>query len=362
MMTTPLTSQERMNRAMERRDHDRIPRHDSFWQDTINRWEREGLVGSHAGVLARLDSDIATLNGIFWPHPFPGQRKILAEDENTVSVLDEWGGSTMVFKDHQTTPTHLGWECETREIWYERFRPAIVNQGIRVDVEEARTKYTQAKKEGKWTHITGLEPFESLRKLLGDVSSLMAMAEDPDWIADISEVTTDLSLRNLQAFIDAGIKPDGLWVYGDMAYNHATMCSPDFYRRIVWPSHKRFCDFAHENGMKFIYHTDGDVNGVMDLYLEAGFDCLQPLECKANMDIRNLVPKYGERMSFFGNVDVMAMIDNDLERIEAELVSKITAGKEKKGYIYHSDHSIPPQVSWKTYCALIEMVKKHGDY
>ena len=63
-----------------------------------------------------------------------------------------------------------------------------------------------------------------------------------------------------------------------------------------------------------------------------------------------------------GNVDVMAMIDNDLEKIEAEVVAKITAGKEKKGYIYHSDHSVPPQVTWPTYCALIEMVKKHGNY
>jgi uroporphyrinogen decarboxylase len=114
--------------------------------------------------------------------------------------------------------------------------------------------------------------------------------------------------------------------------------------------------------MKFIYHTDGDVNGVMDLYREAGFDCLQPLECKARMDIRNLVPKYGDEMTFFGNIDVMAMIGNDLGEIEAEVVSKFAAGKEKKGYIYHSDHSIPPQVSWQTYQSLIEMVQKHGNY
>ena len=33
--------------------------------------------------------------------------------------------------------------------------------------------------------------------------------------------------------------------------------------------------------MKFIYHTDGNVNAVLPLYLEAGFDCLQPLEAKA---------------------------------------------------------------------------------
>ncbi|RKX34349.1 MAG: hypothetical protein DRP71_07305 [Verrucomicrobia bacterium] len=362
LMTSRLTSKERVTRAMERRDQDRVPRHDSFWQDTINRWEKEGLEGSHAGAHARLGSDFGMICGIYWPHPFPDQKRVIAEDDETISILDQWGASTKSFKDHQTTPEHLGWECDSAETWHERFRPAIVNQEVRIDIDGARKLQEQGSREAKWCHITGIEPFEILRKLLGDVSSLMAMAEDPEWIADICEVTTDNSLMNLQALVDAGIKPDGLWVYGDMAYNHATMCSPDFYQRIVWPSHKRLCDWAHQNNMKFIYHTDGDVNGVMDLYRKAGFDCLQPLECKANMDIRNLVPDYGDDMSFFGNVDVMAMIGNDLEEIEAEVVAKITAGKEKRGYIYHSDHSVPPQVSWKTYCALIEMVKEHGEY
>lgn len=361
-MTTPLTSRERVQRAMERRDQDRIPRHDTYWQDTINRWETEGLTGGHEAAQARLGSDFGFINGIFWPFPFPSQREVIAEDAETRSIRDEWGASTKSFKDHQTTPEHLGWECASPDIWHSRFRPAITGQSVRIDLDDARRRYDRARMEGKWAHITGIEPFEILRKLLGDVSSLMAMVEDPEWIADICEVTTDNSLMNLQALLDAGIEPDGLWVYGDMAYNHATMCSPDFYRRIVWPSHQRLCDWAHANGMKFIYHTDGDVNGVMDLYREAGFDCLQPLECKARMDIRNLVPKYGDEMTFFGNIDVMAMIGNDLGKIEAELVSKFAAGKEKKGYIYHSDHSIPPQVSWQTYQSLIEMVKKHGNY
>lgn len=361
-MTTELTGQERVNRAMERRDHDRVPRHDSYWQDTINRWTKEGLVGSHAGAHALLGSDFTAVCGIYWPWPFPGQRKLIAEDEETRSILDEWGASTREFKDHQTTPEHLGWECDSAETWQARFRPAIADQPITIDVDTAKENYAQGRREQKWCHLTGIEPFEILRKLLGDVSSLMAMAEDPEWIEDICRVTTDNSLRNLQVLVDAGIQADGLWVYGDMAYNHATMCSPDFYERIVWPSHKRLSDWAHQNGMKFIYHTDGDVNGVMDLYRQAEFDCLQPLECKANMDIRTLIPQYGDQMSFFGNVDVMAMIDNDLEKIEAELVAKITAGKAHKGYIYHSDHSVPPQVSWSTYQSLIEMVKTHGDY
>jgi uroporphyrinogen-III decarboxylase len=114
--------------------------------------------------------------------------------------------------------------------------------------------------------------------------------------------------------------------------------------------------------MKFIYHTDGEVRGVLDLYVAAGFDCFQPIEAKANMDIRQLCPKYGDRLAMFGNIDVMIMGTNDRDRIEEEIRSKFAAGMATKGYAYHSDHSVPPMVSWATYQFIIECVKKYGTY
>jgi uroporphyrinogen decarboxylase len=197
---------------------------------------------------------------------------------------------------------------------------------------------------------------------MGDEITLMAMADDPEWIQDVSRTFTDVLLRNMDAHMATGIQPDGLWVYGDMAFKTATMCSPAMYRELIWPDHKRMVDWAHAHRMKFIYHTDGDVNGVLDLYLAAGFDCIQPMESKASMDVRRLAPKYGDRLSFFGNIDVMKMMTNDRALIEEEVRTKLAAGKAKKGYIYHSDHSVPPQVSWDTYQFIISLLDQYGNY
>jgi uroporphyrinogen decarboxylase len=364
-----LTSQERVNRALEHKDHDRVPRHDNFWVETIARWQGEGLQGSgyDAGVAeaeSLLGSDFCGLSpdGIYWPFPYPGRREVTAEDEGTVTFVDEWGAKLRQFKVRSGTPEHLGWECDSPEVWYERLRPRIAEQAIRIPVDAIRERHALARKEGKWCSLHGIEPFELTRKILGDVEALAGMVDEPEWIADISRVTTDNSLRNWQAVIDAGIRPDGIWVYGDMAYNHAPVCSPKTYREIIWPDHKRMCDWAHANGLKFIYHTDGDVNLMLDLYLEAGFDCLQPLEAKANMDVRELVEGYGERLSMFGNIDVMAMITNDMDRIEEEIRSKFAATMPYRGYLYHSDHSVPPQVSWATYQGIIGLVERYGRY
>jgi uroporphyrinogen decarboxylase len=344
-----------------RQDQDRVPRHESFWQETITRWQGEGLQGGEADVLNLLGSDFRQLCWC-WPQCFPGEEKLVSEDELTKVIRESNGRLARYWKYRSGTPEHLGFECDTREIWEQRFKPALLKKWLQINPADIAAKYAEARSQGKWCHLTGVESFEETRQMMGDEITLMAMAEDPDWIIDVSRTLTDVVLRNFDAAIATGIHPDGVWVYGDMAFKTATMCSPSMYRELIWPDHKRMADWAHAQGMKFIYHTDGDIRGVMDLYLQAGFDCLQPLEAKASMDIRQLCPKYGDRIAFFGNVDVMVMVTNDLEKIEAEVSAKVEAGKATRGYAYHSDHSVPPSVSWSTYQAIIKMVEKYGRY
>ena len=356
-----LTSRERVNRMMERRDHDRIPRHESFWSETITRWKGEGLDGDASTVLGLLESDF---HGICWcwPEAFPGTSKTVSEDAETKVVRDGQGKLVRYWKNKSGTPEHLGFECDSREVWEKTFKPALLANAKQLNVGDIEKSFEKGRALGKWTHLTGVESFEETRSLMGDEITLMAMVEEPEWLVDVAETFTDVTLQNYDAVLATGIRPDGLWVYGDRAFKTSTMCSPAMYRDLFWPQHKRLADWAHAHGMKVIFHTDGNVNGVMDLYIEAGFDCLQPLETKAGMDIRSLAPRYGDRLSFFGNIDVMRMISNDLELIEQEIISKFAAGKPAKGYAYHSDHSVPPQVSWKTYQFIMDCVRKYGDY
>lgn len=360
-MSTELTSRERVCRMFERRDHDRVPRHESFWSDTIQRWQSEGLAGDASTVLELLESDFHGLNWL-WPQAFPGEDRRVEQNTETYVVRDGNGKLVRYWKGRMGTPEHLGFECDSREKWETVFKPALLSTGLQCDPEYTRRSYVRGRKQGKWCHLTGVESFEETRSLMGDEITLMAMAEDPEWVRDVSHTFTNVMIRNFDAMMATGIEPDGLWIYGDMAFKTATMCSPAMYKELIWPDHKRLADWAHVHNMKFIYHTDGDVNGVMDLYCQAGFDCLQPLEVKASMDVRKLIPKYHRELAFFGNIDVMVMATNDPDLIEAEIASKLAVGKEYRAYAYHSDHSVPPSVSWKTYQHIIELVKKHGQY
>jgi len=308
-----------------------------------------------------LGSDFHGLNWL-WPVPFPGRNETVAETDETRDSRDGHGKLVRYWKARSGTPEHLGFECDSREKWEQVFKPALLATGLQSDPAAVARAYRDGRQKQKWCHLTGVESFEQTRALMGDEITMMAMAEDPDWIAEVSRTHTDIMVQNLDAIMATGIQPDGLWIYGDMAYKNGTMCSPQMYRELIWPDHKRLADWAHAHRMKFIYHTDGDVRGVMDLYIAAGFDCYQPIESKANMDVRKLCPQYGEKLAMFGNIDVMIMGTNDKARIEEEIRSKFAAGMATKGYIYHSDHSVPPMVSWDTYQFIMECVEKYGKY
>jgi uroporphyrinogen decarboxylase len=114
--------------------------------------------------------------------------------------------------------------------------------------------------------------------------------------------------------------------------------------------------------MPILFHTDGDVRVVIDDLIDSGIDALNPLEAKANMDVRELAPKYGRRLGFCGNIDATVLMTNDRERIREEVRSKLAATMPYHGYIYHSDHSIPPGVTLETYQTLLAEVREIGRY
>ena len=80
------------------------------------------------------------------------------------------------------------------------------------------------------------------------------------------------------------------------------------------------------------------------------------------MDVRELKREYGKELVFMGGIDVNAMAYPDPRAIEKEIKTKFEVAKDGGGYIYHSDHSIPDNVSFQQYKRVIKLVYKYGIY
>jgi uroporphyrinogen-III decarboxylase len=56
----------------------------------------------------------------------------------------------------------------------------------------------------------------------------------------------------------------------------------------------------------------------------------------------------------------MRVANGSLDEIEQEVASKVAFAKRGGGYIYHSDHSVPSEVSLANYQYLLAAVRRHG--
>lgn len=104
-MNKPLTGRERVTRMFERRDHDRVPRHESFWPETITRWQGEGLNGNEQSVLDLLDGDFHSLCWL-WPECFPGSQREVSVDEETRVIRDGQGKLVRYWRNKSGTPRY----------------------------------------------------------------------------------------------------------------------------------------------------------------------------------------------------------------------------------------------------------------
>ena len=96
-------------------------------------------------------------------------------------------------------------------------------------------------------------------------------------------------------------------------------------------------------------------------FVECGVEVIQPLQARAGMDVGKLKGLYGKDLTFWGNIDVTKM-SGPAEECESEIREKINAAKQGGGYMYHSDHSVPPEVTFERYQWIMQLVAKYGSY
>jgi len=198
---------------------------------------------------------------------------------------------------------------------------------------------------------------------LGSPRYLEMMITEPELLKEMYAFVAKFSIEVYEYYVKNGLDFfDGVFLGNDMGYRNGLLFSPAMYKEFIYPGDKMICDYFHDLGMPLILHSDGDIRKLIPLLIEAGFDCLQPLEVKASMDVIELKKQYGDKLSFMGGIDIRLMNDNDFHKIEGEIKNKFEVAKKGGGYIYHSDHSVPDNVSFFQFKRVMELVDKYGRY
>jgi uroporphyrinogen decarboxylase len=357
-----MTSIERMANALARKPVDHVPAAVSPWGATVKRWRDEGHIGKDEDVAEHFGQD---LRGGGWLNSVANldfQAVTLEETEETKLVLDGNGAKLRRHKLHDSTPEHVDFTVKDRKTWEEHAKPLLVKfDRRRIPFEGYRNAKKFAAEKQRFFTWGGVAPFEQMHPVCGHEYMLMGMAEDPDWVKDMVMTYATMTVNHLEVlFAEEGI-PDGFFFYEDMGFKGKPFMSPRMYEEIMLPGHKLLFDYAHSKGGKVIVHSCGYVAPLVPGLVRAGMDCLQAMEVKAGMDVLELFKQFGDRLSFYGNIDVRLLISNDKAKIEEELLRKIPPViNGGGGYVLHSDHSEPPQINYETMRYFLERGREIG--
>ncbi|MHB1296357.1 MAG: uroporphyrinogen decarboxylase family protein [Anaerolineae bacterium] len=358
----PMTGIERMHNILHRLPVDRIGLYESFWGDTRKAWQ-------DAGDIAK-DADLADLFGfdlqLCWPLSMVAdldfEPQVLEETAETILRRDGNGALLRTHKLHDGTPEHVDFLVKDRAGWEEHIKPRLAADRRRINFQAYREAKAQAQEHNRFFMWSGVNAFEIMKDVCGHQYMLMGMALDPDWVRDMVDTYTRLTVELQEILFAEEGWPDGIWYYEDMGFKAKPFMSPAMYREIMQPGHKYTFDFAKSHGLPVTVHSCGMVEKLVPGLLEAGIDCLQVIEVKAGMDLLRLYKDYGERLSFMGGIDVRVLYTNDRQQIDAELEAKVPIVKGHFGYTLHSDHSIPNTVHCDTYRYFVERGLELGRY
>lgn len=356
-----MNSRDRLLGAILRKPVDRVPMMESYWETTLDRWKKEGLPPEidHVSIQQFFHQDIQNTTYIDWSFQFT-PRVIEETDEYTVTISSD----NVRSKSLKNSPSMLelsDFSITDRKSW-EEYKPLLAFNERRLNIALAKEAYQRTKDEQLQIYQEPCLGFEKYKYCMGTENLLITIAEDPELIRDMVEATERLAIDGLEYCLGHGLEFDVGFITEDMGFSNGPFFSPAFYKEIIMPSHVRYNNFLHARGIKSMLHSCGDVRKLLGLFVEAGFDILNPLEQKAGMDLKMVKKEYGDALTLWGGIDVKTITAGDENALHDEIRDKVLYAKQGGGYIFGSDHSIPDNVPYAVYQKMVEWGMKYGKY
>jgi len=185
-----------------------------------------------------------------------------------------------------------------------------------------------------------------------------------DFVREIYDRETDIAVENLRDLSKViGNRIDVVYICGaDMGTQNSTFCSPETFKRVWVPYYKKVNDWIHENtGWKTFKHSCGAIEPLMDLFIEAGFDIINPVQINAErMDAVELKKKYGDRIIFWGGgVDTQGVFAfGTPQQVKEQVKRQCSILNENGGFVFNTVHNIQANVPFGNVIAMLEALKE----
>ena len=185
-----------------------------------------------------------------------------------------------------------------------------------------------------------------------------------DYLEAVFEKQTEIALKNLKKLNAAmGELIDVVFICGtDFGTQIGTFCSADTYMKVYMPYYKRMNDWIHANtGWKTFKHSCGAVESFISLFIESGFDILNPVQCSAaGMEPEKLKEKYGADIVFWGGgVDTQRVLPfGKPEEVREQVLKRCEIFAKDGGFVFNAIHNVQANTPVENIAAMLDAVSE----
>jgi uroporphyrinogen decarboxylase len=193
-----------------------------------------------------------------------------------------------------------------------------------LNLEEALTRLREAgdvyRASGFWCPF-----FHDVMDLFGMEHYLVKMYTHPDVVHAVTERVCRFYLEaNERFFALAGDLVDGFFFGNDFGTQVDLILSPGLFDEFVLPWFRKFTAQGHRHGYQVILHSCGSIHRVIGRLIDAGVECLHPLQAKArNMEAETLASDFGGKIAFMGGIDTQRVLNRGMPNEVREEVKRI---------------------------------------
>jgi len=178
----------------------------------------------------------------------------------------------------------------------------------------------------------------------------------------IGERVIEYEIMKARLFIDNGA--DAILVTDDIAFNTGVFLPPKIMDELVYPFYKFIVkEIKKYKDIPVFFHSDGNLNSVMDKIIESGFDGIHSLQPSAGMEISEIKKQYGSDLCLMGNIDLDYIL-TFAEPCEVEKVVRktIDAAADGGGFILSSCNSLVDAVTVENALVMYMTAHDYGLY
>lgn len=191
-------------------------------------------------------------------------------------------------------------------------------------------------------------PFWQMREWVGMENLCLLMITDPDLVMDMAEYWMNFASATLKQITDR-VELDSVHISEDMAYKAHSMISPRMVRQFLMPSYVRWEQEIKSSGCPlFDMDSDGNIEVLVPLWIEAGINVCDPIEVAAGNDIVEFRQRFGKSMAYRGGIDKRAIAAGG-DVMRAEVMRVVPPLIKEGGFIPSCDHGVPPDISWPNF-------------